>query len=522
MYSGCTAPRFSTDRLGIRNFCPRRTRSTKAGQEALARFFRLRIALNASRIERMASDAETMQIGHKKINFRHLLNTATIANVSVESSARHLRHAYRRGVIMSKRGKNRATAKLRPAVGVAVAAGLGYATEPQRPASRLRSMHKLLLVLGSAALVGAAISWSLHARTSPEVPQVVEGDGRAGPIGMIHIPGGQFLMGSDSKLAQPNEKPAHKAEVHGFWMDKHHVTNAQFRKFVQATGYVTTAERTPDWDTIKVQLPPGTPQPPAGTFVPGGLVFVATQGPVPLQDYSQWWQYVPGASWRHPGGPETSIEGKDEHPVVQVSYEDAQAYAKWIGKRLPTEAEWEFAARGGLEQATYAWGDQFSPGGTQMANVWQGQQVQPFPVVSAKAGGAAGTSPVGTFPPNGYGLSDMTGNAWQWVSDWYRSDQFRREAARGKVAENPTGPAASWDTADPGVPFDAPKRVTRGGSFLCNETFCLSYRPSARQGTDPYNSMSHLGFRLVMDDSTWAAYRRGDAIVSAGPTSTAR
>jgi formylglycine-generating enzyme required for sulfatase activity len=304
--------------------------------------------------------------------------------------------------------------------------------------------------------------------------------------------------------------------VHAFWMDKHHVTNAEFRKFVEATGYVTTAEQVPDWETMRVQLPPDTPRPQPGSLVPGALVFAGTDRPVPLQDYSQWWHYVPGANWRHPGGPGTSIAGKDNHPVVQVSYEDAQAYAKWIGKRLPTEAEWEFAARGGLEQATYAWGNQFSPDGKQMANVWQGQQGQPFPVVSPKAGGAVGTSPVGTFPPNGYGLVDMTGNAWQWVADWYRADQFSREAASRKRIDNPAGPLASWDPADPGVPTDAPKRVTRGGSFLCNEDFCLSYRPSARQGSDPYNSMSHLGFRLVMDDRTWAGRRDQAALASLG------
>ena len=372
-----------------------------------------------------------------------------------------------------------------------------------------------LLGVGLAAGLGGSY-WYLTGRT-PAAPAIVVGDGKNGPAGMVRVPGGEFLMGSDSKMAQPNEKPAHKVRVHAFWMDQHHVTNAEFRKFVEATGYVTTAERAPDWETLRVQLPPGTPRPPDSAMVAGGMVFVGTPRPVPLQDYSRWWRYVPGADWRHPTGPGSSIEGKDNHPVVQVSYEDAQAYAKWAGKRLPTEAEWEFAARGGLEQATYAWGEQFAPDGRQMANVWQGQQNQPFPVVSPKAGGALGTSPVGTFPPNGYGLADMTGNAWQWVADWYRADQFRREAGKAQPIENPMGPLVSWDPSEPGVPVNAPKRVTRGGSFLCNEDFCLSYRPSARRGTDPFNSMSHLGFRLVMDEGRWAEMQRRPPVAMAGP-----
>ncbi|MGO4333150.1 formylglycine-generating enzyme family protein [Cupriavidus sp. 2TAF22] len=378
---------------------------------------------------------------------------------------------------------------------------------PASAALRRRSVLLGGALLCVAVAAGGAFSYWRGGTDAARPVGVQAGDGVHGPAGMVHVPGGEFLMGSDHKLAQPNERPAHKVRVHGFWMDQHHVTNAEFRKFVQATGYVTTAEKPPDWETLRVQLPPGTPRPPDSAMVAGGMVFVGTAGPVPLQDYSRWWRYVPGADWRHPGGPDSSIAGKDDHPVVQVSYEDAQAYAKWAGKRLPTEAEWEFAARGGLEQATYGWGDQFAPDGKQMANVWQGQQAQPFPVVSAKAGGALGTSAAGTFPPNGYGLSDMTGNAWQWVADWYRADQFEREAVARRTIDSPAGPAQSWDPADPGVPVTAPKRVTRGGSFLCNEDYCLSYRPSARRGTDPYNSMSHLGFRLVMDDAKWEALR---------------
>jgi sulfatase modifying factor 1 len=364
----------------------------------------------------------------------------------------------------------------------------------------MKQIFRLMALAIGAALVGAAFVWALSLR-KPSVPamapqpQVIASNGQNAPEGMVWIRGGEFLMGSDHRLARPNERPAHKVRVKGFWMDRTAVTNAQFARFVAATGYVTTAERPPDWETLKVQLPPGTPRPPDEMLVPGALVFVGTDRPVSLDDYTQWWRYVPGANWRHPQGPASSIEGKDNHPVVQVSYEDAQAYARWIGKRLPTEAEWEFAARGGLEQATYAWGDEFAPQGQRMANVWEGS-TQQFPVVSPKAGGAAGTSRVCAFPPNGYGLCDMTGNAWQWVADWYRADAFRL-ASTGPLPVDPQGPSVSYDPDEPGVPQDAPKRVIRGGSFLCNESYCLSYRPSARRGSDPYSSMSHIGFRLV-------------------------
>lgn len=376
----------------------------------------------------------------------------------------------------------------------------------------IRTNEKLMLaaIVIGGLLLGAGIGaarWSGSTAAPAVARQQVEvGDGVAAPFDMVWVPGGEFMMGSDSRLARANERPAHRVHVDGVWMDRTHVTNAQFREFVAATHYVTTAERMPDWETMRVQLPAGTARPADDQLVPGALVFVGSERPVSLDDYSQWWSYVPGADWRHPGGPATSIEGKDDHPVVQVTYEDALAYAQWVGKRLPTEAEWEFAARGGLEQATYAWGEELTPNGQTMANIWQGRN-EPFPVVSPKAGGAVGTMRAGTFPANGYGLVDMTGNAWHWVADWYRSDAFSA-AESSAMPNNPLGPSASYDLDEPGVPVDAPKRVIRGGSFLCNESYCLSYRPSARRGNDPYNAMSHIGFRLVMTQEQWTDRKR--------------
>ncbi|HMN44005.1 MAG TPA: formylglycine-generating enzyme family protein [Povalibacter sp.] len=377
------------------------------------------------------------------------------------------------------------------------------------PASRT----SLPVILISIAAIGggvgfAAAAWlqkdSQPAVAAPAVvakPDAILGDGVTGPQDMAWIPGGEFLMGSDHRLAQRNERPTHRVRVNGFWMDRTHVTNAQFREFVAATNYVTTAERKPRWEDLKVQLPPDTPQPPDEAMVAGAMVFVGTDAPVDYGNVAQWWRYVPGANWQHPRGPDSNIDGKDDHPVVQVSYEDVLAYAKWAGKRLPTEAEWEFAARGGLEQATYTWGEEFKPNGESMANIWDVSRQGRFPVVNPKAGGATGTMRVGTFPPNGYGLVDMTGNAWQWASDWYRADFFDRELQQygSNVIDNPTGPSDSWDPDDSlGIP-GAPRRVIRGGSFLCNVDYCLSYRPSARRGNDPMNPMSHVGFRLVKD-----------------------
>jgi formylglycine-generating enzyme len=373
---------------------------------------------------------------------------------------------------------------------------------PPPPGAQVNKARQQLAWGALIVVVAAAAGYfagPLLTEAKPVVAKVIAGDGVTGPESMVWIPGGEFLMGSDHQLARPNERPTHRVRVKGFWMDRTHVTNAQFAGFVKATGYLTTAERKPEWEALRVQVPEGTPRPPDSQLIAGAMVFVGTDSEVPLNDWSQWWQYAPGANWRHPYGPASDLAGKDEHPVVQVSYEDAQAYAVWAGKRLPTEAEWEYAARGGLEQATYSWGDEYLLDGKVMANTWD-TSTRPFPVVSAKAGGAAGTSRVKTFAANGYGLYDMTGNAWQWVADWYRYDYFANQAARG-VIDNPPGPDDSYDPEDRFTPPGAPKRVTRGGSFLCNVDYCLSYRPSARRGNDPFNPMSHIGFRLVADEN---------------------
>lgn len=364
--------------------------------------------------------------------------------------------------------------------------------------SRRGSILTLALILaGMFSIVCAMQIAGLHFRSSAAAKPA-----SAEPANMVWIPGGEFTMGNEQRMSRPNERPAHRVRLDPFWIDRHHVTNAEFRKFVEATGYVTTAERKPEWETIRVQVFPGTPKPADDAFIAGAMVFVSTPEPVPLDDWSQWWRFVPGANWRHPQGPSSTIEGKDNHPVVQVSYEDAQAYAKWIGKRLPTEAEWEMAARGGLDKASYSWGDDFTLNGKPMANTFRGT----FPVVTTKTLGIAGTTAVATYPPNGFGLYDMAGNAWQWVADWYRSDAFQMESQQN-LAMNPQGPRDSYDDETRTAPANAPSKVIRGGSFLCSEEYCTSYRPSARRGNDPYNPMSHIGFRLVMSQSDWEKQR---------------
>jgi sulfatase modifying factor 1 len=306
------------------------------------------------------------------------------------------------------------------------------------------------------------------------------------PANMVWIPAGNYQMGTNDANSFPNERPAHAVRLHGFWMDEHEVTNAEFARFVAATGYKTTAERPVDWEQLKAQLPPGTPKPAAENLAPGSMVFTPPSQPVPLDDYTVWWRWVPGASWRHPEGPNSTLKGRENHPVVQVSWDDAVAYAQWAGKRLPTEAEWEWAARGGLANKRFAWGD--TPPTNKQANIWQGR----FPDQNTEADGYAGTAPIKSFAANNYGLYDMAGNVWEWCADWYRADEHITLASLGQC-ENPSGPAVSLDPEEPTIP----KRVTKGGSFLCHVSYCESYRPSARRGTSFDSGMSHVGFRCV-------------------------
>jgi formylglycine-generating enzyme required for sulfatase activity len=315
------------------------------------------------------------------------------------------------------------------------------------------------------------------------------------PPGMVWIPGGEFSMGAQNPpgmddvgmKATYDSRPVHRVYVDGFFMDQTDVTNAQFAKFVKATKYVTVAERKP--------RPEDYPGAPPENLVAGSVVFSPPDHPVPLNDYLQWWTYVPGADWRHPLGPKSDIIGKENYPVVHVAYEDITAYAKWAGKRVPTEAEWEFAARGGLAGKPYVWGDEFRPNGKWMANTHEGH----FPDKDTGEDGYIGIAPVAKFPPNGYGLYDMAGNVWQWTSDWYRPDYYATLAAGGGLAKNPQGPDSAFDPSEPGHA----KKVHRGGSFLCTDQYCSRYMVGTRGKGDVDTGTNHLGFRCVMTLEQW-------------------
>ena len=308
---------------------------------------------------------------------------------------------------------------------------------------------------------------------------------------MVWIPGGTFWQGANGsdKMAMSHEEPAHQVSVDGFFMDVIEVTNDEYAKFVKETGYVTIAERLIDWEEMKEQLPAGTPKPADSILQPGSLVFKKPKYEVTnLADYSQWWEWKIGANWQHPHGPGSNIKDKGNYPVVHIAYEDAMAYCKWIGHRLPTEAEWEYAAHGGLKNAIYTWGEE-SDELNQMANTWDGV----FPNKNGIADGFANSAPVASYPANGYGLFDMAGNVWEWTDDWYDLDYYGELAAASELIVNPKG---SDKANNPYNPYSKEK-VLKGGSFLCNANYCASYRVSARMGNSLDSAQEHLGFRTV-------------------------
>lgn len=347
------------------------------------------------------------------------------------------------------------------------------ATESKTTATETDSLHTCMDVPARFATIDSGYSSVSAMDTST--------------AGMKYIPGGVFMMGADNEQASEDEYPKHQVEVKGFWMDETEVTNAQFQKFVEATGYITTAEQKPDWEELKKSLPPGTPKPPDSVLTAASLVFKQASGPVNLRDYNQWWSWVAGANWKQPQGPGSSIKGKENFPVVHVSWFDAMAYCKWAGKRLPTEAEWEYAARGGLANAIYPWGNEHVNTGAAKANSWEGK----FPYFNELKDRYINAAPVKSYAPNGYGLYDIAGNVWEWCSDWYDASYY--SSLKGNTTVDPAGPPGSFDPED----RYTPKKSLRGGSFLCNDAYCSGYRVARRMKSSPDTGLEHTGFRCV-------------------------
>lgn len=332
-----------------------------------------------------------------------------------------------------------------------------------------------------------------------EIPEGLET-----PRGMVWIPGAKFIKGAvvQDKMAMNHEGPAHKVAVDGFFMDISEVTNEQFRRFVEETDYITVAEREIDWEEMKKQLPEGTPKPHDSILKPGSLTFKKTNNSVPnLYDFSQWWRWTIGANWKHPYGPESSIKGKENHPVVHISFEDAIAYCDWAGRRLPTEAEWELAARGDKRNSIFFWGDDILLLG-ENANTWEGE----FPVENTQKDGFEGSAPIKSYAPNSLGLYDMAGNVWEWTSDWYNTHHYQKQANAKKVPLNPMGAISPYNQQNP----YAKEKVMKGGSFLCSESYCASYRVSARMATSIDSSLEHLGFRTVVTAQMLQGQTKGE------------
>lgn len=364
--------------------------------------------------------------------------------------------------------------------------------DPALPQKESSSRNWVYLLILFVVVVGGTYAVFTYAFPQEDQPKALTPKEKALAVhpnlkikdGMVWIPGGKFTMGSKNEEKFADATHLHEVELDGFWMDQTEVTNAQFAEFVKATGYKTVAEQKPKWEEIKKLVPPGTPKPPDDVLVPGSLVFTPPPVAVPLNNHTVWWRWEPGADWRHPEGPKSNIQGRENHPVVHVCWEDAAAYAKWAKKRLPTEAEWEYAARGGLEGKRYVWGDEMLPKNKWQANIWQGK----FPVENKKTDGFPRTAPVASYPPNGFGLFDVSGNVWEWCHDWYRPDYYKNSPKK-----NPQGPEDSFDPQEPLVP----KRVQRGGSFLCSDQYCIRYLPAGRGKGDAKSGSSHIGFRCA-------------------------